>query len=739
MITQNIDIIVTQNNKPTSLDLGKDVPNFLQNISVLADDWDNIATTETIRTQIILPCTQKNNLIFGNYFDPAAQSGINTQLPVEVQIGGFPFFTGNLVIEGAQSGFTQSGGVIGGYYKAAIISIKRAWGQQLKPLLLSDLDFSAEHVEQTEANVLAGVDAVYPSQNAGFCCIKYDAQWKAKAGGATGVKYPDLYEFTGFVFLASIVKKIGEKLGVTFAGDFLNNANNFGSLIMPLPLLSKYEGKFATDYLNIKAEQLSGNTTAPNNYVSFATQTVQPTLGANPFLNPNYTVPHAGDYEFTLSGKVDVLSPVGLACAIWFVKNGNTSPLAILGGNDYQVNVLKPAGTTIGSVFPFTLNLVVSLQAGDTVAVWNTGALGFNGQPYDCILSVTGEVPTAYGTAGQLFYPTYLFGNWSARDFMLGIKQLFALNFETNDAGTVVTVEPDSDYILSNRANNIPPQNQQGFFLPAMGDVNIGDLIDIGAPIDISSRADAPAQRLYVYKPDPNDDYGRADSNKVAIPRYGAKAVFLDKLNTSEQKFENAFFASTVHLIDVDASFLPTSDTSTNPVQIPLMLPTPNSTDLFNFLPRILYFRRSLSSQNGDGFLRYTKNNTVATLFTMPHAPAFMVNMNDFTGWDMSLSFSDMTIAGNLVRGLLTQYHKRYLAQNANAKICTLRAYFSLDQIRRISLRNKALIAGTFYRVLNIQNYDPIKPDLSAEVTLQPETNDVPNYIENSKITPLVQ
>jgi hypothetical protein len=169
------------------------------------------------------------------------------------------------------------------------------------------------------------------------------------------------------------------------------------------------------------------------------------------------------------------------------------------------------------------------------------------------------------------------------------------------------------------------------------------------------------------------------------------------------------------------------------------MLPTPNSTDLFNFLPRILYFRRSLSSQNGDGFLRYTKNNTVTTLFTMPHAPAFMVNMNDFTGWDMSLSFSDMTIAGNLVRGLLTQYHKRYLAQNANAKICTLRAYFRLDEIRRVSLRNKALIAGTFYRVLNIQNYDPIKPDLSAEVTLQPETNDVPNYIENSKITPLVQ
>lgn len=739
MISQNIDIIVTENNKPVALDLGVEAPNLLQSISVLADDWNNIATTETIRTQVVLPCTQTNNRIFNNYFDPAAQSNINTQLPVEIQVGGFPFFTGSLVLEGCESGFTPTGGIVGRFYTAAIISIRRAWGQDLKSVLLSDLDFSAEHIEQTEAAVLAGVDAVYPAQNSGFCCIKYDAQWQAKSGGSTGVNYPDLYEFTGFVFLAAIVEKLGKKLGITFAGDFLNNDNNFRTLIMPLPLLAKYEGKFAVDYLNVQAEQIAGNITAPNNYVAFGTQIIAPTLGVNPFATPTYTAPFTGNYEFSLSGKVDVLSPAGLGCAVWFVKNGNTSPLFILGGSQSQVNVLQPAGTTIGTVFPFTLNIVVALTAGDTVAVWNSGALGLNGQVYDCTLSVTGEIITNYGTAGQLFYPTYLFGNWTARDFLLGIKQLFALNFETDNEGLVVTVEPDSDYIISNRANNLAPQNQQGFFINTVGDVNIGELIDVGAPINISSNSDAPAQRLYTYKPDPNDDYTRADNNKVAIPRYAARAVFLDKLNASEQKYENAFFASTVHLIDAGASYLPTSNTSTNPVQIPLILPTPNSTDRFNFLPRILYFRASANSQNGDGFLRYTKGNTVTTLYTMPHAPAYMVNMNDFTGWDMSLSFSDMSVAGNTVRGLLTQYHKRYLAQNSNAKTCTLRAYISLDKIRRISLRNKALIAGVFYRVLSIRNYDPVKPAQSAEIALQPETNDAPNYIENSTITPLVQ
>ncbi len=98
-----------------------------------------------------------------------------------------------------------------------------------------------------------------------------------------------------------------------------------------------------------------------------------------------------------------------------------------------------------------------------------------------------------------------------------------------------------------------------------------------------------------------------------------------------------------------------------------------------------------------------------------------MVNYNDLTGWDLSLSYCDYKVGENTVLGLMKRFFKDRLAQSTNTKICTLFAFIKVSQIGLITLRNKMLLNGIYFKVLKIEGYNPLQENTATKITASPE------------------
>jgi hypothetical protein len=122
----------------------------------------------------------------------------------------------------------------------------------------------------------------------------------------------------------------------------------------------------------------------------------------------------------------------------------------------------------------------------------------------------------------------------------------------------------------------------------------------------------------------------------------------------------------------------------------------------------------------------------------MVHSPAFMVNFNDQTGFDMSLSLSDTTVGGRNIKGLLATFYAETLSYSLSTKVATTFFYIKNNVIANLSFKNKIIVFGKSCKILKIVNHNPLSESSSTQVTLLPDSTEQFNGLENTPISPIV-
>jgi hypothetical protein len=703
----------------TTMDLPEEGIDVVLTYEVEPPNWSDICIGSRTETSIDLPNTQQNEVALQEF----AQLNSTTKLVTrraELLVDGIQLMRGFAVhqnIIGKMSGFGQFKAL----YKMTIVGQNANWGNLIKGLRLADLLWDDLNHFKTNAAVEAGLDAKYPAQEYGYCLIKYAALYQDK-GLLGSTDFPDLMEFTPFLFKATIIKRIFEYIKVPLQSDFFNS-NFYKTQIYPIFPIERLGGQFSVDFLDARAA-IPAPVTTPLDVVTtfhqvFPTDVFSqpPNDPIPPFSGGVYTAHYRGYRTVSVKSLLKADSPAGIEIVLQIFVNGTFVP-GILSGVYVVDGSLDDKEVTFSAVIPVEVGDVISFGyfTMPVLPTFPNTTLPVTIKTFE--VTITGEWEQLFGQPGTFNYFKYLFRNVTVQEFLLAETQLFNLIFEPNGLG-VVQCEPRDDYYLTDRiANTITPYS--GFYRREANPNRANSWqykVDFEQDVEIIPSKDAKNQ-LYVFKSDANDAYDQDSSKDEQLPRY-ACTVNINTQNTNENtKFENVLYAGTSHYFDQKVS-APNGFVE-NTVQVPLLL----KKEGYEFQPRSLLFRATQDWQINDGYIKYCKDRNPAIVFTGKHAPAYAVNMNDTTGLDMNLSLCDYTINSNNLAGLVRRFRLSKISELVFSKKLVLYMYLSLQDVNSMSFRNKILFQGRFYKVVKVENYSPIN-NVPCKVTLMHEPNEL--------------
>jgi hypothetical protein len=337
--------------------------------------------------------------------------------------------------------------------------------------------------------------------------------------------------------------------------------------------------------------------------------------------------------------------------------------------------------------------------------------------------------------------PQYLLPKGSQSDFLMGIAQMFNLQFSTDAAAKVVDIEPyDHFYNLSSNA------------------YDWSDKIDYSKGIEEEFIYDIKSKLVFKYKNASNDAFLERYDKKNDVLWGSYKEIdetqsFFD----GEYKVENKFFSPTFnwHEIDyIDKSASGTSFTNDKAPCIPIYhkefskLGTPDerAEKSFDIGARILLLAPSsamLSTDNGYQ-TRYSyaplpdQDLSATSLSNSSFARANFIHIdnlrssgsrgvlnNGYEDVDLNLSYSDVKFNSTennggevTMNGLYYYYYNKMVKQlKERPRLKIMYVNLSLSDISSLDLRKLVFVDGAYYRINKVIDYQPHK-NVSTKVEL---------------------
>jgi len=637
-----------------------------------------------------LPATKNNDSIFNQFYDPAIYT-INEQvfLDASIEVDGIPFFIGRCQLQSASlrqdQYFWQ-----GRSYKVAFYGNNADWSTRIGDLLIKDLPFTP-HTYSYADNVVAW-DYAYPAQD-----YKY-LPFKLKDYTTFG-RLDALEDSHPAIFIVDVLNKAFNSIGYTLNSFFLSST--FAErLIMPVPILNRYlQGKYGEDYLNISAYDTQINTNVSGGTVFILpNQTLFPAIGLNPYnaITGIYTVPETGYYLLQILCTVENIT-TSAGISLGFMING--APPTFFYG---QVNLSPPQ--------PYTTNTTVrgesvfALNAGDTVQVVGGVIIASPGTfDYNIIFTVTGEAEILDGFNLDLKY--LIDPSLKVIDMIRGLAHAFNLVFETNEGARTVQIEPADQFLLEYRPST--SQLEDGFYTdPRLGEFS--PYVDLSKGGELRTDTKQLSELRLKWKDDSNDPTVEALNLNANLGILEARFNFpLNRFKKGETVLENPFFAPTLVIADNEII----EATSTKTPMIPIAwsvnyLETSLSSEApTQLLPRLLISDPFITGEENGIMNVY--NGTMVVGYKCPLN--YMIDYNDTSGFQTSLSFGDVTVNTFNVSGLLKRFYLSEMVRLKGGKYLEIFILWDIMMLNNLTFRHKFLINNNTYILQEINSFNVAK------------------------------
>ena len=345
---------------------------------------------------------------------------------------------------------------------------------------------------------------------------------------------------------------------------------------------------------------------------------------------------------------------------------------------------------------------------------------------------------TTFAVGELVDQPEYLLPKGSQSDFLMGVAQMFNLQFSTDAAAKVVNIEP-YDHFYDSTADAY----------------DWSDKIDYSKGIEEEFIYDIKSKLLFKYKDASNDAFLERYDKKNDVLWGSYKEIdetqsFFD----GEYKVENKFFSPTFNWQERDYVDHTAATSSSNPTDfekskapiIPiyhkefskLNTPDERAEKSFDIGARILLLAPSPAMSSTDnGFqTRYSyaplpdQDVSATSLSNSSFARANFIHIdnlrtsgvrgvlnNGYEDVDLNLAYSDVkfnSVENNgseiTMKGLYYYYYNKMVRQlKERPRLKIMYVNLSLSEISSLDLRKLVFIDGAYYRINKVVDYQPHK------------------------------
>lgn len=648
--------------------------------SLKSRDGININTGSRSEYAFELPATKQNDEIFSAFYITGNQTfSKQIFLDAAIEVDGLPFFIGKCQLQSVT--LKQDLYIWGGKsYKIAFYGSNSDWVIKLNPLQLRDLPY--DDFTYSYANNIGSLDTPYVSADYKTIILKLKDY-------TTFGQVDGLEDIHPAIYIVALLRKMFNQIGYTVVSNFLDT--NFAKrLIMPVPILNKYlQGQYGIDYLNASFYETGVTMVFGGAPIICTNQTTAPIIGSNPYntVTGLYTAPQDGFYLFKFKANIYNITINGVPDFLYTI---NSSPSVVL--------FLSPS-LTVGNDITVTYETVVQLSAGDTLT-WIQGGL-YDAADADYYIDVIGEAEIVENT---LLNFRYLLEDWKCMDLIKGLSHAFNLVFETNEAERKVYIEPSDQYLYEERDPNTRTL-ENGFYNATKDYTQNVDLLKGG---ELVSETKQSQNFRLKWKEDSNDPTVEALEDLQPMGILQARYVFPNnRFKEGEQVLENPFFAPTLVIADEEII----SPTTTDKIpMIPIIwkenyLETSTSSETVDrIVPRILITQAS--NPNWNGVIRLYNGSSVNEVSCPLN---YMVDFNDTTGYQTSLSFGNVNVNGNLITGLMQRFYLSELVRLQSGKYLECFLLWDVLKIQNLTFREKIILSGDIYVLQEINSFNVSK------------------------------
>lgn len=646
------------------------------------------------KRSINLPATTNNRQIFENIEQgETIVTTSNKLLPASASVGGIPILNGKVQLNRStliSNGFRFKPS----NYQVTFIGANADWFSDIANILIRSLQWPTVELTTTNYDNLGDADPA--TDDTCFVLIKWQP-WKQ----GTKVDYTEL---TPALFVSAILRRAFQSIGYRIESIF--DSDPFNRLVVPVPLA--IDPEYAKNFINIRATLGSLSVGGPGGYteipVIFDDDSTEPNFdGGNNYntTTGEFIVPIGALYAIT----IEFVSPLTFDDTFWTID-------VVVNGNSVQVNPFSAIGA-------YVFEYIGELNTGDVVTIVVTAEdLPPDVSPrlltdFEIFIEAEKE-EWEIGETMDLIYQ--IPGTWFVRDLIKDLTKVFNLNWQTDVLQRKVFAYPKDRAKINHRTNATGAGTTtefEGFYLRDE-QTDITRKVDLGVGGEmtlIDSR-----KQDYVLA------WGTGDPTAEELEKRAAASLYSARYRHSTDRYPagsdwvyTEFYAKTIHINDADISDGPIA------VQVPLLFgknyfEEDDAKADWTLNPRLLYFAGRRSGD--DGYVRMYNAATSATSTGYDYPCAFMVNYNDSSASDFSLSYCDeVTNYGGVVKGLYKSLHLQQQARIEEGRVYDVNVFWDELDISSLSFRKALTIRGIRYLLEKIDGYQPGK-NQSTKTTL---------------------